>query len=275
MSNGPRRRVAVIAAAGRGKRFLGEVPKVLAEVGGRPCLRRVLDAVEEGLGEHEQLIVVGECGPQIRAVIGDAPHRRYVVQSEPRGTGHALLTALDDITGDAGAVYFFCGDKPLLSATTVAAFRERFERESAPMLFLTGRIEGDEEALRANQQGRVVSVCHEGRPHALGIIERKVIDAVVEDQTFRLFNGAAHHFTREQLLRIREVNVSTYAWSLPELRELAPLLSDDNAQREYLVTDLVQLFLQAGYPVETMALADPREGKGIDTVRQWEEIRRL
>lgn len=274
LSDQPTRRYAVIAAAGRGSRFTHEVPKVLADVGGRPCVQRVLDALESGLGDHEQLIVIGEHGEDVRETIGEAPHRRYVVQNAPRGTGDALLTALAEVPLDAdGHLYFFCGDKPLLQTRTVERFRHRFESCQAKMLFLTGRIEGGEEALLGNRQGRVVSVEFDGSPHALGIVERKVIDAVDTGQTFQLYNGVTHHFTRDSLLRIREVNVSTYAWCLPELRGLAGELSDDNAQGEFLVTDLVQTFLRAGHPVQTMALSDPWEGRGIDTVQQWQEIR--
>ncbi len=266
--------MAVVAAAGRGTRFRGDGPKVLAEVGGQPCLSRVLSALEAGLGEHRQVIVVGYQADAVREAIGDAPHRVYVHQAALKGTGDALRCALETVTDDPGAVYFFCGDKPLLRGETIARFRERFEQGSAPMQFLTGWIDGDEHEVQANRQGRVVCVEADGRPHALGIVERQVIDALQSAQTFRLANGAAHRFTREELLRIREVNVSTYAWRLPELRQAIRDLRDKNAQGEFLVTDLVQHFLGRGWPVETVALTDPEEGKGIDTREQWLEIRR-
>jgi len=267
-------RVAVIAAAGRGTRFHGEGPKVLADVGGQPCLARVLATIEAGLGEHQQIIVVGHEAEAVQAAIGDAPNRQYVLQEELRGTGDALRCGLSAVPPDAGSLYFFCGDKPLLRASTIARFREQFERGTAPMQFLTGWIEGDEDAVLANRQGRVVCVESDGRPHALAIVERKVIEAMVSDEPFRLANGMEYRFSRDQLLRIREVNVSTYAWSLNELRRAVRDLQDDNAQHEFLVTDLVHLFLNRGWPVETVALSDPEEGKGIDTREQWLEIRR-
>ncbi|NUP99618.1 MAG: NTP transferase domain-containing protein [Armatimonadetes bacterium] len=265
--------VAVIAAAGRGTRFRHETPKVLADVGGRSCLQRVIDAVEGGLGEHLQIIVVGHEAEQVIEAVGRASHRRFVRQHEPRGTGHALLTALAEVPADRnGGLYFFCGDKPLLRAETVRRFRERFASSSSAMLFLTGLIEGDDDAVRTNRQGRVVWTRHDGEAHALAIVERKVIDAIAESEIFRLYNGDVHRFSRDQLLAIREVNVSTYAWSLPALRRLVDELSDDNPQGEYLVTDLVQIFLRHHLPVQTIGLTDPAEGKGIDTVEQWLEL---
>ncbi len=263
----------MIAAAGKGSRFerdLAGLPKVLADVHGTPCLQRVVEAVEHGLDEHEQYVVIGHQAERVRAAIGEAPHRHFVYQAEPRGTGHALLTALETLPDEAeGALYFFCGDKPLLRGETVRRFRHRFEASSAAMLFLTGQVQGDP---LDNYQGRVVRIEHDGEPHALGIVERKVIDAINEAETFRLYNGAAHRFTRDQLLAIPDVNVSTYAWSLRHLRRLAHQLSDNNPQREYLVTDLVQIFLRDGLPVQTERLSDPSEGKGIDTVQQWHEL---
>jgi bifunctional UDP-N-acetylglucosamine pyrophosphorylase/glucosamine-1-phosphate N-acetyltransferase len=267
-------RIAVIAAAGRGTRFAHTLPKVLAEVGGRPCLQRVIDAVEGGLGEHRQLIVVGGAADQIREAVGEAPHRRYVVQQQARGTGDALRCALASLTDlDHGSVYFFCGDKPLLRPETVTEFRRRFETDQPPMLFLTGSIEGDDQAVMANRQGRVVTVVHNGRPHAMAIVERSAIDSLHGLSRFALCNGAVHAFSRDQLLGIRDVNVSTYAWSLAELRRMVGLLTDDNPQGEVLVTDLVHLYQQHGLAVQTMALGDPHEGRGIDTVPQWQEIR--
>lgn len=275
LSEPAKTRVAVIAAAGRGRRFQGQGPKVLADVEGRPCLRRVLDAVEGGLDEHLQLIVVGHEADAIRDVIGEAPYRRYVYQREPRGTGHALREAVDTLApGLDGHLYFFCGDKPLLQADTVGRFRDRFERTPPGMLFLTGLIDGESAQVRESKQGRVVWVDQGGASHALGIVERKVIEAIGDQERLWLYNGKKYSFTREQLLDIRDVNVSTYAWSIPELRRHIAELSDDNAQGEYLVTDLVQIFIRHGLSVQTLPLTDPREGRGIDTVEQLLEITR-
>jgi bifunctional UDP-N-acetylglucosamine pyrophosphorylase/glucosamine-1-phosphate N-acetyltransferase len=263
----------VIAAAGRGKRFAGERPKVLADVGGQPCLARVTAAAEAGLGPQRQLIVVSHRADEIRAALGDAPHRTWIVQHEPRGTGDALQAALERVPDQDGELYFLCGDKPLLRARTLAALRARFLAADAALLFLTGRLDGPAQTVRDSRQGRVVTAARDGRRLALAIVERQVIDAHPAGLTFALPSGAPVALARDELLDLRDVNVSTYAWRLAALRPLAACLRADADQGEVLVTDLVALGARAGLTIESMPLADPREGLGIDTVEQWHALR--
>lgn len=252
----------IVAAAGRGTRYLADHPKVLADVGGRPALVRVIEAIETGLGPHRQLLVVGNDGDAVRASLPEAGHRTFVVQREPRGTGDALRTALAALDGEPlGPVYFFCGDKPLLRAATVARFAREFAESDAAMMFLTGRLEGDPTASR---QGRVLTVGDE----ALAILERKVLDAHAEGLTLRLGDGRQRHWTQAELLALRRVNVSTYAWQAKPLRAVLGSLAEDPDQREVLVTDLVALLRANGARVACCELADPREGLGVDTLAQ-------
>jgi len=262
-----RPRYAVIAAAGRGTRF-GDGSKVLADIGGRPCLRLVLDAVEAALGEHRQLVVVGHEAECVMSAIGPADHRVFVPQAEQRGTGHALATALAHVDAADADVYFLCGDKPLLRGATLARLRAAFEAQPDGMAFLTGQVDGDPSTSR---QGRVVR--WEGHP--LAIVEHRALAALEDDLALPDGLGAVHRFTRGDLLALREVNVSTYAWRLADLRRLVPALSTDAAQAEVLVTDLARLFVADGRAVRALPLDDPREGLGIDTPEQWRAVAAL
>ncbi|MCX7824008.1 MAG: NTP transferase domain-containing protein [Verrucomicrobiae bacterium] len=272
------RTLVVIAAAGRGTRFDSGV-KLLADVGGRPCVCRVVETIEAGLGPHRQVVVVGHAAEQVRRALGEAPHRMFVHQPVPRGTGDVLRVALEAVPDErVEIVYFFCGDKPLLTARTVARFHELFLRNQPAMMFLTGRIEGDEQAVAASTQGRVIQTDgHVGEGHVLAIIERKQILAMRPDEERRFIapDGATYAFSREELLGVRDINASTYAWQAPLLRRYVGELSDDNAQKEYLITDLVEIFQRHRQTVRVLPLLDPREGLGIDTAAQWHEIRRL
>lgn len=268
----------VIAAAGRGARFEESEPKLLARVGGEPCIQHVIRAVEGGFEEHRQVVVVGSAAQKVVEAIGEAPHRVFVYQPCMRGTGDALRQALKAIhPASASAVYFFCGDKPLIRAETIRHFRLTFEQADARMMFLVGRVEGSEEDLRQHPQGRVVQIEGDGHlPEVLGIIEHIVIASLEpgERRVFRDRFGRTWGFTQDELFAIREVNVSTYAWRGPELWDYVTELRNDNPKREYFVTDLVEVYLRYGHLVTTMTLEDPKEGWGIDTVEQWERVRR-
>lgn len=258
-----RTRIAIVAAAGRGTRFGAAGTKVLADIAGRPCVQRVLDCVEAALGEHHQLLVVGHEAERVVAKVGAAVHRRFVHQPEQRGTGHALAVALAQVDADDADVYFLCGDKPLLRASTLARLRSGFEAQPNGMAFLTGRIAGEPATSR---QGRVVRYAE----HPVAIVEHKTIAAL--DGRLSLPGGS---WTRDDLLAVREVNVSTYAWRLADLRRLVPALSADAAQAEVLVTDLVRLFVEDGLAVRGLPLDDAREGLGIDTPEQWRTVAAL
>lgn len=145
-------------------------------------------------------------------------------------------------------------------------------------MFLVGRVEGSEEEVRRHRQGRVVQIQSDGRPpEVLSIIEHVVI-ASLKPGEVKLFHdrrGQVWPFTQNDLFAIREVNVSTYAWRGPELWQYVTELRNDNPKGEFFVTDLVEVYRRHGHWVSTMALSDPKEGWGIDTVEQWERVRQV
>jgi len=263
--------VVVIAAAGRARRFHGE-QKVLAEVGGIPAVCRVANACEQALGPHRQLVVIGYEGARVHAALGDAPHREFVWQQPQLGTGHALAVALERLDPDvSAALYFFCGDKPLLTAQTIKRLRTSFLESGAAMAFLAGEVHSDP---RENRQGRVLQA-HSGASHAevLAIVERAAIDALADGQTmrFRSLSGSELEFTREQLLAVKEVNVSAYAWQLGAVRAHITELRPHEGNGEYFITDLVEILRRHNLLVQAFPMVSHDEGIGIDTRAGAEE----
>jgi len=271
--------IAVIAAAGRARRFNGE-QKVLADVGGMPAVCRVVKACEEGLGPQRQIVVVGHMAEQVRAALGEAAHREFVHQYPQLGTGHALAVALANLNGaHSGELYFFCGDKSFLTAESVRHLRARLRTSGAAMVFLTSEVAGDPSESR---QGRVVQA-YRGSPRAevLAIIERSVIEALDSRKlTFESFSGELCEYTRDQLLGIRDVNVSAYGWRLEALREHVGELWQHPEKGEYFVTDLVQILRRHRYLVRAFPIANGHESIGIDShdlleraKEAWAELR--
>lgn len=271
--------VVVIAAAGRARRF-GGGQKVLAQVGGIPSVCRVARACDEGLGAHRQLVVIGHEGERVRAALGEAPHRQFVRQEQPLGTGDALVQALSHLGEDrCREVYFLCGDKPLISPESLSRLQDGFRATGPAMAFLTGEVQGDPAESR---QGRVIRV-HEDTPRAqvVAIVERAAIDALGDDETisFRVSGGWQRVYTRDQLLALREVNVSAYLWRTEVLREHIGELALRPESGEYLVTDLVDIFLQHRLLVCAFPVSKSEETIGIDTPdvlavanEAWEEL---
>jgi bifunctional UDP-N-acetylglucosamine pyrophosphorylase/glucosamine-1-phosphate N-acetyltransferase len=208
MSSTPRR-VAVVLAAGHGKRMASARPKVLHEIGGRSMLAHVLAAVSEA-GFGEIAVVVG---PDVegQAVADEArrvaPGSRAVVQTERRGTAHAALQARELMSGADEIVVAFA-DTPLMRAQTFRAMSDALATGAHVVAvgFETPNPAG---------YGRLVM----SNGALLKIVEHK--DADDEERLIRLCNAGVMGFSGAHAL------------------ELLDAIGDDNAQKEFYLTDAV------------------------------------
>jgi bifunctional UDP-N-acetylglucosamine pyrophosphorylase / glucosamine-1-phosphate N-acetyltransferase len=247
----------VVLAAGLGTRMKSARPKVLAPLCGRPMLGWVLDTATGLQAEHLDL-VIGKEGAELRAVAereletrgASAPHLRCVLQEPRLGTGHALQTCLPEIGKGGAPVVVLYGDMPLLRAQSlhrlVAHWYERCSGGArAGIALLTARARD---------------------PFGLGRVIRDAaggVRAIVEQRD-----------ANPEQRAIDEVNLGVYAFDPRFLAEALPRLSNDNAQREYYLTDLIASAVAAGRPVEAVVLEDEREALGVNTLRQLAQVRR-
>ena len=184
--------LAIVLAAGEGTRMRSARPKVLHRIAGRSLLAHVLDAVSEA-GATATAVVVG---PGSDAVATEArrvlPDAEIFVQSERRGTAHAVLTARDAITRMPDDVLVIFGDTPLVRPQTLRRIREGLGKGAAVVVLgfrprnPTGYgrlvVEGGElvairEELDASPAERAIDLCNGGLmafsgPSALPILER-------------------------------------------------------------------------------------------------------
>src|SRR5690554_107479 len=197
----------VILAAGQGTRMRSALPKVLHPVAGKPMLEHVIDSAR-ALAPAGIHVVIGHGAEKVRETL-DAADLNWVLQSEQLGTGHAVAQALPHIKG-ADQMLVLYGDVPLLTVETLKSLIEQTPVDSLGMLtVLLGDPTGYGRILR-NAEGQVQA-----------IVEQK--DASPEQ------------------LQIREGN--TGIMLLPGSRIQAWLtgLSNNNAQGEYYLTDVVEL----------------------------------
>src|SRR5262245_47585368 len=112
----PREIAALLLAAGQGTRMKSALPKVLHPIAGRPMLHYPL-AAAEALRRSRLIVVVGDGAEQVGAEIGG--RAELVLQSQQRGTGHAVLQTARALRGFRGDVLVLYGDTPLLRAETL------------------------------------------------------------------------------------------------------------------------------------------------------------
>jgi bifunctional UDP-N-acetylglucosamine pyrophosphorylase/glucosamine-1-phosphate N-acetyltransferase len=232
MLQGP---VAIILAAGHGKRMKSERAKVLHEVCGRPMIDYVVEAAR-GAGARSIVVVVGAGAEQVRAALDSEPDVVFATQTHQLGTGDAVR-ACRPILGDyRGPALVLVGDEPLLRPEPLADLLARQAAEGAACLLGTAVLTDP------TGFGRIL---RDTAGHFLRIIEQR--DCAPEEAA------------------IREVNPSCYVFELPLLWEALDRLDTGNAQGEYYLTDAPALLQAMGHKVLALRVLDPDDILGVNT----------
>jgi bifunctional UDP-N-acetylglucosamine pyrophosphorylase/glucosamine-1-phosphate N-acetyltransferase len=220
----------VVLAAGQGKRMNSELPKVLQPLAGKPMLGHVLQAAR-ALDPAAIHVVYGHGGDRVRAAFPD-PDLSWTLQSEQLGTGHAVAQALPSIPDDHDVLVLF-GDVPLVQNRTL----QRLIKDSTSygLALLTAFVDDP------TGYGRVVRN------------ERGEVVRVVEDKD-----------TSTDERRINEINTGLMALSARLLRACLTQLTNDNAQGEYYLTDVIELAFEQGVKIEGIAVDSSTEVLGIN-----------
>jgi len=221
----------VVLAAGQGKRMNSDLPKVLQPIGGAPMLAHVLDSAL-ALEPEAIHVVVGHGAERVRALLESRADERLrtVVQEPQLGTGHAVLQAMPAVP-DPARVLVLYGDMPLVRAATLQRLAT-LDVALALMSFVAADPTGYGRILRDAEQ------------RVIGIREQR--DASPVEQ------------------RIDEVNSGVMIAHATPLRGWLDRVGNDNAQREYYLTDCVALAVADGESVEALICDDPDEPAGAN-----------
>jgi bifunctional UDP-N-acetylglucosamine pyrophosphorylase / glucosamine-1-phosphate N-acetyltransferase len=237
----------VILAAGLGKRMRSSRPKVLHPLCGRAMLEWVIDQAL-ALQPERIVVVVGHGAAEVEASLAAHAARACIqlVRQEPQlGTGHALQCCLSALGRDPGRTVVLYGDMPLLRE---ASLRElvatQATRAAGGMALLTARFD---------------------EPRGFGRIVRDAAGAVA-----RIVEEKDASATEREL---DEVNLGVYCFDGPALVAALPRLSNDNAQKEYYLTDVLALFAAQERPAIAIEVEDPGDGLGVNTLAQLAEAR--
>lgn len=233
--------IAVILAAGEGKRMKSDLPKVLHPAAGEPLLAHVGRAARES-GVTRIVVVVGKGSDRVREAFADAGWE-FVEQPERRGTADAVKRATLHLEGFDGDVLVLAGDVPLLKGSTLSVLRAERRRADAAVSVLTASLPDPK------GYGRIV---RDASGTFTGIVEEK--DATEEQR------------------RIREVNSSLYCFRAADLLFALPLIRDGNAAREFYLTDAIGILRDAGRTVVAVEAAAPDEILGVNDPEQLRHV---
>ena len=230
----------VILAAGKGTRMRSSLPKVLHKLSGRSMLGHVVAAVES-LGKAKKIIVTGHGAEQVEQQF-KSPTTIFTQQKEQLGTGHAVHMAVPELCSDALVIVLY-GDVPLIRPVTIQKILAVVTEST--MGLLTINLD------QPTGYGRIV---RNTKGDITEIIEQK--DASVEQ------------------LKITEVNTGVLALQSSQLRDWLPKITNNNAQGEYYLTDLVSIAREAGVEIVSVNPESATEVEGVNNRVQLSQLER-
>lgn len=225
--------VAIILAAGQGTRMYSGLPKVLHNVAGQPMLDHVLEAIE-ALEPARIFVVTGFMGDKVREHVGR--RATCVTQDKRLGTAHAVKQVVPHIEKFRGEVLITVGDTPLIRTETL---RELIKRR------------------RAHQVAATVLTTELENPTGYGRIVRNrdgTVRKIVEEKDTNIYEAA-----------IREINTGIYVFDNQRLLDSLRQVRNNNAQKEYYLTDTVEILGRLGGEVEPVVGDDPTETIGVNS----------
>ena len=228
----------VILAAGQGKRMNSDLPKVLQPLAGRPLLQHVIDTARLLLPQNI-FVVYGHGGAQVQAALSHE-ELDWVLQAEQLGTGHAVMQALPMIPDD-DLVLILYGDVPLVGAHTLRT-------------------------LVASADGAALALATAVVPDSTGF------GRILRDSEGRLAGIVEERDATPAQRAIREVNTGLMAARARHLRTWLAAVSNDNAQGEYYLTDILEAAVAGVGGAIPVEVSDLTEIHGVNDKVQLAEV---
>jgi bifunctional UDP-N-acetylglucosamine pyrophosphorylase / glucosamine-1-phosphate N-acetyltransferase len=236
----------VIMAAGKGTRMKSRLPKVLHRLAGRPLLQHVVDSAG-ALQARRVVVITGNGADEVEAAVtawprpASAPAPVFVRQEPQLGTGHAVQQAVP-VLPDDGVTLILNGDVPLIETATLA----RLVEASGPRRLALLSVEMPD----PTGYGRIVR-------------SRDAVFAIVE-----------HKDASEEQRHIREVYTGFMAVPTNLLKRWLAKLTNDNAQGEYYLTDVVKLAVEDGADVVAVKAPEQVQVDGVNSPLQLAHLER-
>lgn len=229
---------ALILAAGQGKRIKSDIPKVLHKVCGKEMVNHVIDNLRlAGIDGID--IVIGKGAELVKEKTSNKKVS-YSIQKEQLGTGDAVKAATDFLNDKDGIVAVFTGDSPLIKVDTIERLFEEHIKNNNAATLLTAYVDDP------TGYGRVIR-------------ENNQVVKIVE-----------HKDCNEQELKVNEMNAGMYCFDIKELLLALDKLSNNNAQSEYYLTDVIGIIKDKNLKVGAV-VTDYEDTIGVNSRAQLAE----
>ncbi len=231
----------LVLAAGKGTRMRSDLPKVLHPVGGKALVQHVVDTARQ-VGSERIFIIIGHGAEKVEEKMA-APDVRFILQAQQLGTGHAVQQALPQLRDDATVLILY-GDVPLTRAETLQKL-----------------------IAHVNDQQMGLLTVNLPDPTGYGRILRDAsgaVTAIVE-----------HKDATDEQRQVKEINTGIMAVKAKHLQQWLPQLTNNNAQGEYYLTDIIALARQNGVAIQVEQPNAIEEVEGINNRQQQAALERF
>ncbi len=228
---------ALILAAGKGTRMKSELPKVVHPILGRPMVSYVIDAVKS-IGCDKTILVTGYKSNVVKASLQNMNDGSidYTEQTEQLGTGHAVQCYVKSASERPKNLLVVCGDTPLISTETINKMVELHKKEQPAITMMT---------LIMNEPGNYGRIVRSENENVIAILEAK--DCSKEE------------------LEIKEINLGVYLFDSEFLFNNIFSLKPNNKQKEYYLTDMIEIAAKQGKKVIAVIEKDESSTLGINS----------
>lgn len=234
---------AIILAAGKGTRMKSTLPKVLHRAAGLPLAAYPLRRAQK-LGIKKIVMVVSkDVGDQVSEVLSHYGKFDTAVQDPPLGTGHAVMAGMNKLDGFEGHILILYGDVPLLKGETLERLIAEHTNSEAALTFASAVLD------KPINYGRIIRSV-KGEP----------VD-IIEDRD-----------ATPQQKKILEMNAGLYIADAAFLKDALTQLKDENAQKEYYLTDLIKIAAHQGSKVSNIQIDDLIEWQGVNNPEEFSRI---
>ena len=234
--------IAIVLAAGKGTRMNSDLPKVLCQANGRPLVEYVLDSLRDA-GVEKLIVVVGYKGDEVKQQLAKYENIEYAIQSEQRGTGHAVMMCTENMKGHDGGVVVVAGDSPMLQSSSIKALLDDYA---------------------SNRPGCILGTLIHDTPKGLG--------RIVRDESGKFTGIVEEKDATQEQREINEVNMSTYVFDGQKLLGALGRLTDENAQGEYYITDVPSILMADNEDVRALPVLKPIEALSVNTVEHLADV---
>lgn len=242
--------IAIILAAGDGKRMKSDLPKVMHVLKDKPIIGHIVTALENVSEVEKIVVVVSPKHTLVQEYLGD--RAEYVVQLEQKGTGHATLCTESLVREKSKNILVVYGDLPCLTTASLENLIKEHEQKMNFVTMMTTMVENflDWRAPFLTY-GRIV---RGSEGNVSEIVEYK--DADEEQKNIHEVNSGIYCFRSE--------------WLFDQLKKLSP----ENAQGEYYLTDVIKMALLRNENIGSVPL-EPQEAIGVTTQEDIKTIENI